>query len=126
VNNIADPSPNLGWRGLERKTLTERGKPDLTLCLALIHHIVVTANVPLKEFIDWLASVTQELVIEFVTRDDPMVRTLLRNKRDTYTDYQQDYFERCLGEAFTIIRREPLISGVRLLYHARTKHQADA
>lgn len=126
VNNIADPSPNLGWRGLERKTLTERGKPDLTLCLALIHHIVITANVPLKEFIDWLASVTQELVIEFVTRDDPMVRTLLRNKRDTYTDYQQDYFERCLGETFAVIRREPLASGSRILYHGRTKRPADA
>lgn len=119
VNNIADPSPNLGWRGLERKTLLERGKPDLTLCLALIHHIVITANVPLKEFIDWLAAVTQELVIEFVTRDDLMVRTLLRNKRDTYTDYQHEYFERRLGETFTIIRREPLSSGVRFLYHAR-------
>lgn len=121
VNNIADPSPNLGWRGLERKTLTERGKPDLTLCLALIHHIVITANVPLKEFIDWLASVTQELVIEFITRDDPMVRTLLHNKRDTYTDYRQDYFEHCLGEMFTSIRREPLACGSRFLYHARTQ-----
>jgi 2-polyprenyl-3-methyl-5-hydroxy-6-metoxy-1,4-benzoquinol methylase len=121
VNNVADPSPNLGWRGLERKTLTERGKPDLTLCLALIHHIVITANVPLKEFIDWLASVTQELVIEFVTRDDPMVRTLLRNKRDLYTDYNTAYFEQCLSEAFAIMRQETLAAGVRKLYYARVR-----
>src|SRR5207253_8241287 len=39
VSNIADPSPNLGWRGAERKSLIERGRPDLTLCLALVHHL---------------------------------------------------------------------------------------
>ena len=27
--NLADPSPGLGWRGLERKALPDRGKPDL-------------------------------------------------------------------------------------------------
>lgn len=121
VNNLADPSPNLGWRGLERKTLLERGKPDLTLCLALIHHMVITANVPLPEFIGWLASVTQELVIEFVTRDDPMVRTLLRNKRDLYTDYNTAYFEQCLSEAFAILRQDTLAAGARKLYYARAK-----
>src|ERR1051326_2896321 len=41
VVNTADASPALGWRGLERKALPERGKPDLTLCLALIHHVVI-------------------------------------------------------------------------------------
>ena len=47
VVNLADPSPNLGWRGLERKSLHHRGKPDLILCLALIHHMVISANIPL-------------------------------------------------------------------------------
>ena len=54
--NLADPSPGLGWRGLERKSLPERGKPDLVLALALVHHVAISANVPVKEFIDWLAS----------------------------------------------------------------------
>ena len=54
--NLADPSPGLGWRGLERRALAERGKPDLVLALALIHHVAISANVPVREFIDWLAS----------------------------------------------------------------------
>ena len=37
--NLADPSPGLGWRGVERKALADRGKPDLVLALALIHHM---------------------------------------------------------------------------------------
>ena len=54
--NLADPSPGLGWRGLERKSLPDRGKPDLVLALALVHHVAISANVPVKEFVDWLAS----------------------------------------------------------------------
>jgi hypothetical protein len=118
VSNIADPSPGLGWRGLERKSLTERGKPDLTLCLALIHHVVISANVPLKEFVDWLANLGTNVVIEFVSKADPMVQTLLRNKRDNYTDYEVNYFESCLAEAFHVARREELQSGTRTLYYA--------
>jgi SAM-dependent methyltransferase len=121
VNNIADPSPNLGWCGRERKALPERGKPDLTLCLALIHHIVLGANIPLKEFIDWLAALETTLVIEFVTREDPMVQALLRHKRDDYVDYERASFERCLAEAFDVLKCEVLSSGTRILYHGQAK-----
>jgi SAM-dependent methyltransferase len=121
IGNIADPSPNMGWRGLERKTLQERGKPDLTLCLALIHHIVITANIPLKEFIDWLASLGTSLVIEFVTKEDPMVKKLLKNKEDNYTDYEVGYFENCLAESFHLLKTERMKSGNRILYFAESR-----
>jgi 2-polyprenyl-3-methyl-5-hydroxy-6-metoxy-1,4-benzoquinol methylase len=121
VSNLADASPNLGWRGLERKSLTERGKPDLTLCLALIHHVVISANIPLKEFIDWLASLGTSLVIEFVTKEDPMVKTLLRNKQDNYADYEIKYFEQCLDRVFEVAQRKMLASGTRILYFAHAK-----
>lgn len=121
VINVADTSPNLGWRGLERMALTDRTKPELTLCLALVHHIVISANIPLKEFIEWLASLGTNLVIEFVNREDPMVKTLLRNKDDHYTDYEIGYFERCLSGSFDVVRREVLSSGTRILYYGEAK-----
>ena len=87
--NLADPSPGLGWRGLERRSMPERGKPDLVLALALVHHVAISANVPVKEFIDWLASLGSALVIEFPTREDPMVKKLLAPKRDgLHPDYE--------------------------------------
>lgn len=122
--NLADQSPNLGWRGAERKALAERGKPDLVLALALIHHTTVTANVPIAEFIDWLASLDTSLVIEFPTREDPMVKKLLSGKRDgLHPDYERANFESVLGAAFDVERRERLASGTRLLYFARPKGQ---
>jgi hypothetical protein len=121
VGNVVDASPNLGWRGAERKSLRERGRPELTLCLALIHHVVIGAHVPLREFIDWLASLGSDVVIEFVDKSDPMVKTLLRNKRDDYSDYSLELFERWLSQHFRIVRREPLASGTRTLFHGVAK-----
>lgn len=119
ISNLADASPPLGWRHQERKALTERGHPDLVLALALIHHIVITANIPLPEFVAWLASLGSHLVIEFVTKDDPMVAKLLRNKEDIYHDYEQPVFEACLEEHFEIVRRQAVQDGLRTLYYAR-------
>jgi len=119
VVNVTDPSPNLGWRNLERKRINERGRPDLVLALALIHHVVIGGNIPLAEFVQWLRDLGGELVIEFVTRQDPMVATLLRNKDDHYTDYTEESFERELSARFKIARRQPLGSGTRIMYHAQ-------
>jgi SAM-dependent methyltransferase len=120
--NLADPSPGLGWRGLERKALPDRGKPDLVLALALVHHVAISANVPVKEFVDWLASLGCALVIEFPTREDPMVKKLLAPKREgLHPDYELDFFERTLNEAFEVERSERLESGTRVLYFARPK-----
>jgi SAM-dependent methyltransferase len=118
--NLVDPSPALGWRGLERRTLAERGMPDLTLCLALVHHVAITGNVPIAEFLDWLRSLDTSLVIEFPTPDDPMVERLLAAKRErTHADYDRSEFERALRERFEIDDSLELSSGTRVLYRAR-------
>jgi len=121
VINIADIPGGLGWRGMERKSLTNRGKPDLTLCLALVHHLAIGANIPLKEFVDWIAGLTRHLVIEFVTKEDPMTKRLLLNKEDHYRDYDVAHFEKYLEESFTVHARETLECGTRILYFAESK-----
>jgi len=120
VSNLADPSPGLGWRGLERKTLPDRGRPDLTLALALIHHVSISANIPVADFLGWLQELGSTLVIEFPKRTDPMVRALLANKQDVANpDYDLENFERELKRRFAVERRLELASGHRVLFHAR-------
>ncbi len=118
VSNVADPSPSMGWQGAERKSLVERGQPELTMCLALIHHLVIDAGIPLRDLLAWLAGLGSSLIIEFVDRNDPMVQLLLRNRRDTCADYELENFERRLGEFFDISRSVALESGTRRLYFA--------
>lgn len=116
VQNVADPSPNWGWRLRERRDLPQRAQPDMVLCLALIHHVVITANVPLAEFIGWLAEVTEQLVIEYVSREDDKVQTLLRNKQDKYWDYSREHLEQQLQRHFRIRETLELRDGRRRLY----------
>lgn len=118
IMDLSDPSPNRGWRCMERSSLSFRGQPDLILCLALIHHMVISANVPLSELIAWFADLGEELVIEFVAKDDPMVKKLLLNKHDQYDDYTLGHFERCLQQHFKIQKRYTLAAGTRTLYYA--------
>lgn len=121
VMNLANTSPGLGWRGRERKAITDRGKPDLVLALALIHHMVISANIPLAECIDWFASLGGDLVIEFVTKNDPMVKKLLLNKDDQYTEYTKEFCETELKKHYASVVCEPLGSGTRFLYFGRMK-----
>ena len=119
--DLSDGSPNQGWRGSERKDLLARGRPDLVLALALIHHMVIGSNVPMESFVGWLADLGGELVIEFVAKADPMVQTLLRNKEDKYSDYDQARFEAALARHFEIASKESIAGGWRTMYHARPK-----
>jgi SAM-dependent methyltransferase len=122
VQNVADPSPNWGWRNLERRDLLSRAKPDLVMCLALIHHVVISANIPLDEFVAWLADLSEHLVIEYVSRDDDKVKTLLRNKDDKYSDYSKQNLENALAVHFSIERSLALESGNRTLYWCNKSH----
>jgi hypothetical protein len=121
VMSVTDPSPDLGWRGRERASLERRGTPELALCLALVHHVCITGNVPVRELLDWLASLDTALVIEFPDRADPMVARLLSGKREgSNPDYEKPAFERALAERFTVDRTEA-VSDTRTLYEARPR-----
>jgi len=123
VVDLADPPPALGWRGAERKHLPARGKPDLTLALALVHHLAITRNVPLAELLDWFAGLEGALVVEFVDPADEMAQRLLAAKREgLHGDYNRGEFERLLGQRFDVARTEELAGGRRVLYlaHPRT------
>ena len=70
--------------------------------------------------VDWLAELQTALVIEFPTRDDPRVASLLaRKKPGAHPDYDREPFERALAERFETVRQEELAGGTRVLYHAR-------
>ena len=121
VMSVTDPSPDLGWRGLERAALERRGRPELALCLAVVHHVCITGNVPVPEFLDWLRSLDAVLVLEFPDRSDPMVQRLLSGKRDgANPGYERAAFERALEERFTV-ERSAAVSETRTVYEARPR-----
>lgn len=125
VADVTDPSPGLGWRGQERRPLADRGAPDLLLCLALVHHVVIGRNVPLSDFIAWLAEFDADVILEFVDHGDPMVERLLRNRRGQAIDYSREAAEAALESRFRVVARAPLESGTRTVYHCRPAGHGD-
>jgi hypothetical protein len=117
VMDLTDPSPSLGWRSQERPSFVERVRPDLVLCLAVIHHLALSGTVPFDEVVALLRSFDAPLIVEMPHRDDPMARRLLARKRDGLFDhYDRPVWETALGRAFRVDQQETLPSGRRTLY----------
>ena len=121
IMNLANISPAQGWQGRERRSLEQRGTPDFLLCLALIHHMVISANIPIRDFITWIRGLNSVVVLEFVGPEDEMTRHILKNKVNQYAEYTQDNFESIVREMFTIGESIPLKGGSRTLYYLQPK-----
>jgi len=115
--DVMNPSPAIGWMNRERVTLFDRlPKVDAVLCLALIHHICIAKNVPIKEFLGFLFTLSDKVLIEFVPKNDPMVKGLLANRMDVFSDYCEESFENELS-SFAEVQDKQIINGSsRALY----------
>jgi hypothetical protein len=116
VFDLTNPSPAVGWNNEERESLFERGQPDVILCLALIHHLAIGNNVPLGSVGKFLSALTPWLIIEFVPKADPNVKTMLAMREDIFYEYSEQGFEKAFGGYFEFIRKETLRESDRVLY----------
>lgn len=114
--DLTNPSPALGWDLRERLSLFERRRPDLTLALALLHHLAVGNNVPLDRCADFFARVSDTLVIEWIPKTDSKVQALLRNRPDIFPDYTEAAFQAAFARHYRIGERRPLANSERVLY----------
>lgn len=119
VLDLADPTGGSGWRSVERSPFTARARPDLVLCLAVVHHLALTNNVPFDHIVDLLADFAAPVLVEFPQVHDPMVARLLARKRPGLFDhYDLPRWEQALTRRFTVEERTELPSGRRVLYRA--------
>jgi SAM-dependent methyltransferase len=96
VSDLHNPTPAQGWQLRERAALLDRLKGDFVLALALVHHLRISAGVPLADVIHFLLDRAPEGIIEWVDRDDSMVKQMLRLRPDVYPDYNWPTFESML------------------------------
>jgi 2-polyprenyl-3-methyl-5-hydroxy-6-metoxy-1,4-benzoquinol methylase len=121
VMDLANPSPALGWAHGERASLTERGPADVALALGLVHHLAIGRNIPLRHLAELLARLSRQLIIEFVPRDDSMVRQLLATREDVFADYTPDGFRTAFDPFFEHVGEAPVEGSSRVLHHLRQR-----
>jgi SAM-dependent methyltransferase len=119
VLDLANPSPGLGWASRERRSLLERAGADVTLSLALVHHLAISRNVPLPMFVDLLASLAPAAIVEFVPKGDPMVRRLLAARRDVFPGYTLEGFREAARARFAIEAESEIEDSGRMLFLLR-------
>jgi hypothetical protein len=116
VMDFTNPSPSLGWRNRERHSLTERAPADVTLALALIHHLAISNNVPLPLLAEYFHDLGRWLIIEFVPKEDSQVQKLLASREDIFTGYHVEGFEAAFGAHFAIHEKVSIQDSPRILY----------
>lgn len=121
VMDILNPSPSQGWAGIERQSLLDRGRPDTVMALALVHHLCLGGNVPVQLLVDWLAELADAAVVEFVPKEDPMVRRLLAWREDIFSDYDQASFATALQTRFAVRAQCSVPDSSRTLFAATRK-----
>jgi hypothetical protein len=114
--DLTNPSPDIGWHNRERRSLTQRGRPDLVLALALIHHLAISNNVPMEMIAEYLTALAPWLVVEFVPKNDSQVQRLLASRQDIFPNYTSQGFETAFGSYFEIISQHLIQDSDRVLY----------
>jgi ribosomal protein L11 methylase PrmA len=115
--DLANPSPAQGWGSAERASLLARADADVVLALALVHHLAIGANVPLPMIAALFARLAPHAVVEFVPKEDAMVRRLLASRRDVFEDYTLAGFREAVAGSFEIATETPVEGTARTLVH---------
>jgi SAM-dependent methyltransferase len=123
VASLLNPTPAMGWQLRERSSLLDRLKCDGFLALALIHHLRITGGVPLDAILTQLFAIAPEGVVEWIDKQDTMVRDMLSLRPDVYDDYTWPRFEAALRARGEIVSVQPTHGGHRRLCHVRTSRR---
>lgn len=116
VLDLSNPSPAIGWANNERYSFVERGGAELVMALGLIHHLVISNNVPLRKLAAFFATIANHIIIEFIPKEDSQVIKLLRTREDIFPEYERQHFERDFGDYFSIRKSSNIEGSSRTLY----------
>jgi SAM-dependent methyltransferase len=124
VVDFARPTPPAGWLGREHAGFLERAEGffDCILFLAVIHHLMVTDQIPLAQIFDAIASLTTRwALIEYVGPGDPLFHRLARGRDALYRWYSRPVFDECARRSFDIVNSIDIASSDRAIYLLRRK-----
>lgn len=119
IVNLARPSPATGWRNAEYPSFLDRaaGSFEMVFMLAVLHHLLVTERIPLHDILNVAAGLTtRHVVIEYVSKDDPMFQRITRGREALHADFTQEAFELACQQRFTVIRKQAVKGNLRWLY----------
>lgn len=116
VSDLLNPSPGIGWANKERASISNRVEVDVVLALALVHHLCISSNIPFDYVASYFSTLAPNLIIEFAPKEDSQVQKLLTFRKDIYSWYNQENFEKCFSRYYAIVRQDNIPESKRVLY----------
>ena len=113
--DLNNPAPALGVLNAERDSFFDRFRGDLVLGLALIHHLRITGNWSLEQIAELFARLAPKALVEFVPREDPQVKQLLRGREEYCPDWTLDEMCRVFARKYKNCERIPIPGSCRTL-----------
>ncbi len=116
VQDVAIPSPAIGWELNERQSLINRGPADVVFALAVVHHLAIGRNVPLPKIAELMNKIGKNIIIEFIPKSDSKVKHLLASRKDIFPGYTLENFEAAMGSYFKQVAKKQISHSERWLY----------
>lgn len=127
ILDVLNPAPAAGFENKERQSFLERIQklaPDVTMALAVIHHMSLSGNVPFEMSAQFFSSFSKYLIIEFPKREDSWVQRLLNTKgefKSHFEYYNIDAFEATYLKHFEIVEKHAIQNSERVMYLFKQK-----
>ena len=121
VIDLTNPSPGIGWKNEERTSFLFRSNFQLTMALALVHHLAISNNLPFTYIAKMFSEHSENVIIEFVPKSDSNTKRLLATREDIFPDYNEAGFENAFTSYFKITEKISIPDSTRILYLLKKK-----
>ena len=121
--DLAHPTPAAGWENRESASFLDRcaGQFDTVMMLAVLHHLLLHNQIPMKSIAELCSKLTTEhLIVEWVPPTDPKFRELLRGRAALYEHITEASFREAFYDDFSVSDELTLANG-RILFHLRKR-----
>lgn len=117
--DLTNPTPGVGWKNQERNSFMNRGPTDTVFALALIHHLVIGNNLPLVKIAKFFSEICENLIIEFIPKEDSQVQRLLRTRKDIFDEYNIEEFKNIFGKIFEFVESFNIQDSKRTIHYLK-------
>jgi SAM-dependent methyltransferase len=117
--DLAFPTPPIGWENREYPSFLSRcaGKFDTVMMLAVLHHLLISSQIPLDHIATLCNRLTTDyLIMEWVPPTDAKYIEIIRGREAIYSHITEPAFREAFAAYFIIIDELTLANG-RILFH---------
>ena len=126
VIDLSNPSPACGFASEERESFLDRFQSDLSLSLALLHHLAIKNNLPFERVAEFLHTLSEYAIVEWIPKTDSRVQLLLRAREDIFARYDEEHFRSAFATYFDVVKEKEIDTSERKLFLFKRKASSQA